>query len=242
MSSPLPQLAQIGVIHSPYREKFAVPRQPGLADAVTTQLELLPPYNNVHCVRGLEDFSHIWVLFLFHQNPSQKWHPTVRPPRLGGNQRVGVFASRSPFRPNPIGLSVVELVRIHHDQQRIWLELAGTDLVDGTPIVDIKPYIPFVDSKPLALGGFAPDTPDIIPVMFARDVEATLSKLELLHPHFRRFIQQVIGQDPRPAYRKGQADDAHYGVHLFDYNVQWQMQNGMAIVCAIEALPTITQP
>jgi tRNA-Thr(GGU) m(6)t(6)A37 methyltransferase TsaA len=242
MSSPLPQLAQIGVIHSPYREKFAVPRQPGLADAVTTQLELLPPYNNVHCVRGLEDFSHIWVLFLFHQNPSQEWHPTVRPPRLGGNQRVGVFASRSPFRPNPIGLSVVELVRIHHDQQRIWLELAGADLVDGTPIVDIKPYIPFVDSKPLALGGFAPDTPDIIPVMFARDVEAALSKLELLHPHFRRFIQQVIGQDPRPAYRKGQADDAHYGVHLFDYNVQWQMQNGMAIVCAIEALPTITQP
>ncbi len=203
-------VSPIGVIHSPYQEKFAVPRQPGLVNAINAQLELLPPYNDPHCVRGLEAFSHLWLMFLFHQNGTAEWHPTVRPPRLGGNQRVGVFATRSPFRPNPIGLSVVELKGIHQQGNRLWLELGGVDLVNGTPVVDIKPYVPFVDSVPDAQGGFAPEDPG-----------------------FRDFLQQVIAQDPRPAYRKQDDDDKIYGVRLLTFNINWQVKDGTAIICAI---------
>ena len=226
-------LATIGVIRSPYQEKFAVPRQPGLVTAINAQLELLPPYNDPHCVRGLEEFSHLWLMFLFHQNGTDEWHPTVRPPRLGGNQRVGVFASRSPFRPNPVGLSVVELKAIRQQGNRVWLELGGVDLVNGTPIVDIKPYLPFVDSLPHARGGFAPDAPVTMPVSFTPDVEIRCQKIARTHPGFREFLQQVIGQDPRPAYRKQDNDDKIYGVRLLTFNINWQVQHGVAVICAI---------
>ena len=226
-------LSTIGVIRSPYQEKFAVPRQPGLVTAINAQLELLPPYNDPHCVRGLEEFSHLWLMFLFHQNGTDEWHPTVRPPRLGGNQRVGVFASRSPFRPNPVGLSVVELKAIRQQGNRVWLELGGVDLVNGTPIVDIKPYLPFVDNIPDARGGFAPDAPVTMPVEFTTDVELRCQKIARVHPGFREFLQQVIGQDPRPAYRKQDNDDKIYGVRLLTFNINWQVQHGVAVICAI---------
>src|SRR5690554_2613706 len=129
-------LDTLGIIHSCYQEKFAVPRQPGLAPSAQATLELLPPYNQPECMEGLEDFSHLWLTFLFHQNLEQGWKPRVRPPRLGGNQKIGVFASRSTFRPNGLGLSVVKLESIEL-QQGVKLHLSGVDLVDGTPIVDI---------------------------------------------------------------------------------------------------------
>ena len=226
-------VSPIGVIHSPYQEKFAVPRQPGLVNAINAQLELLPPYNDPHCVRGLEAFSHLWLMFLFHQNGTAEWHPTVRPPRLGGNQRMGVFATRSPFRPNPIGLSVVELKGIHQQGNRLWLELAGVDLVNGTPVVDIKPYVPFVDSVPDAQGGFAPEAPVTMPVCFTPEMEIRCAELATSHPGFRDFLQQVIAQDPRPAYRKQDDDDKIYGVRLLTFNINWQVKDGTAIICAI---------
>ncbi|WP_038149280.1 tRNA (N6-threonylcarbamoyladenosine(37)-N6)-methyltransferase TrmO [Tolumonas lignilytica] len=232
-ASPALHLTTVGVIRSPYQEKFAVPRQPGLVTAISAQLELLPPYNDPHCVRGLDAFSHLWLMFVFHQNGTEEWHPTVRPPRLGGNQRIGVFASRSPFRPNPIGLSVVELKGIHQQGHKIWLELGGVDLVNGTPIIDIKPYLPFVDSLPDARGGFAPEAPTLMPVKLTDEMEIRCQQIAREYPNIRDFLLQVIAQDPRPAYRKADDDDKIYGVRLLNFNVKWQVREGVAIISAI---------
>ncbi len=142
------RFAPIGIVRSCFREKFGIPRQPGLAPAARATLELLPPHNQPAAVRGLEDFSHVWLVFVFHGVPASRWQPTVRPPRLGGNRRLGVFATRSPFRPNPIGLSVVALDRIVTGQGRVALHLSGVDVLDGTPVLDIKPYLPYADRVP----------------------------------------------------------------------------------------------
>lgn len=146
---------QIGVVRSPYKEKFAAPRQPGLVADGVGELHLLPPYNQAEAVRGLMEFSHIWLLFVFHQTPEGGWRATVRPPRLGGNSRMGVFATRSPFRPNPIGMSLVALEGITLRGADVILRLGSLDLVDGTPVVDIKPYLPYAESLPNARAGFA---------------------------------------------------------------------------------------
>ncbi len=149
------QFAQIGVIRSPYKEKFAVPRQPGLVKHGGGELHLVAPYNQADAVRGLESFSHLWILFVFHQTMEGGWRPTVRPPRLGGNARMGVFATRSTFRPNPIGMSLVELEGIRCQKDQVILELGSLDLVDGTPVVDIKPYLPFAEALPDASASYA---------------------------------------------------------------------------------------
>ena len=152
-------IEQIGVIRSPYKEKFAVPRQPGLVKHGGGELHLLPPYNQAEAVRGLEAFSHLWVVFIFHQTMAGGWRPTVRPPRLGGNARMGVFATRSTFRPNPIGMSLVELKGIHCEKEHVILRLGSLDLVDGTPVVDIKPYLPFAEALPHASASYAQQAP-----------------------------------------------------------------------------------
>ncbi|STQ82023.1 putative methyltransferase, YaeB/AF_0241 family [Hafnia alvei] len=140
----------IGLIRSPYKEKFAIPRQPGLIEDGGGELELIAPYNQPEAVRGLEEFSHLWIVFVFHQTMEGGWRPTVRPPRLGGNARMGVFATRSTFRPNPIGMSLVELKSVETKGGKVILKLGSLDLVDGTPIIDIKPYLPFAESQPQA--------------------------------------------------------------------------------------------
>jgi len=225
----------IGVIHSPFKEKFAVPRQPGLANSIESELEMIPPFNQVDFVRGLEEFSHIWLIFLFHQNLGRNWHPTVRPPRLGGNKRVGVFASRSPFRPNPFGLSAVELVRIRYDQTGPVLVLRGTDLVDGTPILDIKPYLPYSDALTQATGAFAGKRPDPIEVDFSAQAETDLDALKADYPHLRQAICEILALDPRPAYR-GAQDARSYGVRIFDLELKWEMDGETARVLTISSL------
>ncbi|PHI32040.1 tRNA (N6-threonylcarbamoyladenosine(37)-N6)-methyltransferase TrmO [Budvicia aquatica] len=225
----------IGIIHSPYKEKFAVPRQPGLVADGCGELRLLPPYNQAEAVRGLEQFSHIWVLFIFHQTQNGGWHPTVRPPRLGGNARVGVFATRSTFRPNPIGMSLIELKGIRQQGSEIVLELGSLDLVDGTPVVDIKPYLPFVENIPDARAGFAQDIPLAdMPVNFTIEAEQRLLQEVRNHPNLRRFITQVLAQDPRPAYRKGEQQSREFAVHLSEFNVRWRVENGQTDVIAID--------
>ncbi|MFP9231213.1 tRNA (N6-threonylcarbamoyladenosine(37)-N6)-methyltransferase TrmO [Pectobacterium cacticida] len=215
---------QIGVIRSPYKEKFAIPRQPGLVEDGGGALQLLPPYTQAECVRGLENFSHIWILFIFHQTMENGWHPTVRPPRLGGNARTGVFATRSPFRPNPIGMSLVELKGIHTIGDTITLELGSLDLVDGTPVVDIKPYLPFAESYPQARAGFAQMAPDAtMPVFFSSFAEKQIAEHQKKYPHLKRFISQVLAQDPRPAYRKGEDILREYAVSLLEFNVRWRV-------------------
>ncbi|MCD1127710.1 tRNA (N6-threonylcarbamoyladenosine(37)-N6)-methyltransferase TrmO [Jinshanibacter sp. LJY008] len=225
----------IGVIRSPYKEKFAVPRQPGLVQDGGGELLLLPPYNQAEAVRGLEQFSHIWLLFVFHQTQDGGWRPTVRPPRLGGNTRMGVFATRSTFRPNPIGMSLIELKGIRQEGADIILKLGSLDLVDGTPVVDIKPYLPFAESIPDAQAGFAQLAPDAnMPVIFSVEAEHVLQNESRALPHLRRFITQVLAQDPRPAYRKNEQQVREFAVHLMTFNVRWRVENGQATVFAID--------
>ncbi|EPN5738068.1 tRNA (N6-threonylcarbamoyladenosine(37)-N6)-methyltransferase TrmO [Cronobacter dublinensis] len=215
---------QIGVIRSPYKEKFAVPRQPGLVNSARGELHLIAPYNKPDAVRGLEGFSHIWILFVFHQTMEGGWRPTVRPPRLGGNARMGVFSTRSTFRPNPIGMSLVELQGIRTEKEHVILTLGGLDLVDGTPVVDIKPYLPFAEALPDARAGYAQQAPDAaVPVTFTDEITHALTHLEKRYPMLKRFIVEVLSQDPRPAYRKEEETGKSYAVWLLDFNVRWRV-------------------
>ncbi|WP_439259729.1 tRNA (N6-threonylcarbamoyladenosine(37)-N6)-methyltransferase TrmO [Lonepinella sp. BR2930] len=229
-------LQPIGRIHTPYQEKFSVPRQPNLVQDGTGIVELIFPYNVPETVRGLEQFSHLWLIFQFDKIPQGKWQPTVRPPRLGGNQRVGVFASRSTHRPNPLGLSKVELRKIEGDNGKVLLHLGSVDLVNGTPIFDIKPYITYADSEPNAMSGFAQEKPTaLLQVRFSPIAQTEVQKIEKFQPHFQRFIIEVLQQDPRPAYQQGQISDRIYGVNLWNYNVRfWIRENGVVEVVEIE--------
>lgn len=222
----------IGIIHSPYKEKFAVPRQPGLVPSARSEIILQGDANSLEAVRGLEQFSHLWLLFLFDQNLEAGWRPTVRPPRLGGNERIGVFASRATFRPNGIGMSAVELKGVRHENGNVIIELGGVDLVDGTPVVDIKPYIPYSDSLPQAQGGFASSAPDLMPVCFS---ETALNQLPAKNKaYYQTVISEVLAQDPRPAYKKGKPDLKQYAVHLFDFNVHFSVTEQQITVNQIE--------
>ncbi|WP_022942516.1 tRNA (N6-threonylcarbamoyladenosine(37)-N6)-methyltransferase TrmO [Psychromonas hadalis] len=227
-------LQTIATIHSPYKEKFAVPRQPGLVPSANALLEILPPYNDINAFVGLEAYSHLWLMFIFHKNkPQSNWQPMVRPPRLGGNKRIGVFATRSPNRPNPIGLSLVEFHGVIQKEGKLFLQLSNIDLVDGTPIVDIKPYIPYADSKPEAKAGFAQLIPESSML-----VNFSQQSLEMLanNEELKTLITEVLKQDPRPAYKKGKADKKTYAMHLLDFNVFWQVNNNTTTVTAIEIL------
>lgn len=218
-------LTPVAIIHTPYKEKFSVPRQANIIKDGCGVVELLPPYNSPEAVRGLEQFSHLWLIFQFNHIPQGKWQPTVRPPRLGGNRRIGVFASRATHRPNPLGLSKVELRSIEYKQDKVLLHLGSVDLVDGTPIFDIKPYIAFADSEPNALCGFAQEKPlPLLEVIFSSAAQSAVQKLEEKRPHLQRFITQVLQQDPRPAYQQGQVSERIYGVRLFEFNVRFQIK------------------
>jgi len=192
----------VGHVHSCFKEKFGIPRQPGLVSEACATLELEPPYNRNEALVGLEGFSHIWIIFVFHEAMREQWRATVRPPRLGGNQRIGVFASRSPFRPNPVGMSVVKLERVECDGGRCLLHLRGIDLLDGTPVLDIKPYLPYADALPEADGGYAAESPtSAIPVTFSELAEAQCTERERNGTlGLRRLVEQVLSLDPRPAY------------------------------------------
>lgn len=229
------QFEQIGVIRSPYKEKFAVPRQPGLVKSGGGELHLIPPYNQADAVRGLEAFSHLWVLFIFHQTMEGGWRPTVRPPRLGGNARMGVFATRSTFRPNPVGMSLVELKDIRCQKDQVILQLGSLDLVDGTPVVDIKPYLPFAEALPDARASYAQQAPVAdMPVGFTPDVDAQLLHLEKRYPRLKDFIVEVLAQDPRPAYKKEEEAGKTYAVLLLDFNVRWRVTGSGFEVFALE--------
>ncbi len=229
------QFEQIGVIRSPYKEKFAVPRQPGLVKSVNGELHLLPPYNQADAVRGLEAFSHLWVIFVFHQTMEGGWRPTVRPPRLGGNARMGVFATRSTFRPNPVGMSLVELKGIVCQKDQVILQLGSLDLVDGTPVIDIKPYLPFAESLPDATASYAQQAPQAeMRVSFTDEIEQQFPALEKRYPLLKTFIRDVLAQDPRPAYRKGEETGKTYAVWLHDFNVRWRVTETGFEVFALE--------
>lgn len=214
----------IAVVHSPFKRKFGVPRQPGLAPAAISYIELLHPYYSPAAVRGLEGFSHIWLSFIFNRIPPiDGFKAVIRPPRLGGYKSVGVFATRSTHRPNPLGLSLVELLSIEEEHGKAILVVRGADLVDGTPIVDIKPYIAFVDSVPTAVSGFALEPPRQLKVTFTAVADEQLKEYLVRHPDSRELITQILAQDPRPAAHDRRADSTReYGVRLHDMVVRFR--------------------
>ena len=228
----------IGTLHSPYKEKFAVPRQPGLVPSAKAELEILTPYNDINAFNGLDDFSHLWLIFEFHKNIATTeiengWSPTVRPPRLGGNKRLGVFATRSPNRPNSIGLSLVEFHGLIQRDGKLFLSLSNIDLVDGTPIVDIKPYIPYADAIPNARAGFAQTSPErTLTVSFSEQANLQLQALSEQYQDLQQFIIEVLQQDPRPAYKKLKPDEKIYAMHLSDFNIKWQ--------CTLETITVLS--
>ncbi len=229
------QFNVIGHIKSPYKEKFAIPRQPGLVPGGVGTLVLSPPFNDPNAIRGLAQFSHIWIIFVFHQTMNAGWKPLVRPPRLGGNEKLGVFATRSTFRPNPIGMSLVELKGINAGNNQVILELGSLDLVDGTPVIDIKPYLPFAEAITTAKAGYAQDTPcDNMQVIFSSQVQQELESYQNEYPGLALFIEQVLRQDPRPAYKKQSTEIRDYAVHLLDFNVRWRVIDSVTEVFAIE--------
>jgi tRNA (adenine37-N6)-methyltransferase len=211
----------VGVVHSCFREKFGIPRQPGLVPAAEATIKLLAPANQPETVRGLEGFSHLWVVFVFHACPEGQWRPTVRPPRLGGNERVGVFASRSPFRPSRTGLSLVKLEEVVADAAGVRLHVSGADLLDGTPVLDLKPYIPYAESVPEAMAGFASTVPEsLLTVRFSEAAETAIAARSEL-PRLRELIEQLLALDPRPATRR--EDNRIFGFRLYDFDVRWRV-------------------
>lgn len=215
-------LVTIGTVHSCYKEKFGIPRQPGLVTEAKGYIELLHPYNREEAVRGLEQYSHLWISFIFHKTKEQGWSSMVRPPRLGGNAKVGVFASRSMFRPNPFGLSVVKLEGIDCNNG-VNINISGMDLVDGTPVIDIKPYLPYVDSLQNAKGGFADDAPmGICEVVFSETALNQVNKVkERYSLDILLLIRQILQYNPAPAYKELEVGRV-YGMKLLDFDLKWQ--------------------
>lgn len=226
----------IGIIHSPYKEKFAVPRQPSLVEGIISEIELLPPYNTIDAFRGIQQYSHLWMIFGFNLVEDHSFRPLVRPPRLGGNSKMGIFACRSPFRPNNLGLSAVTFKEIIKRNNTLILKIGGGDLVEGTPIYDIKPYIGFSDAKLEAKSGFATEKPSIIEVRYDNSASDFLNSLDSnKYPLIKELISDILAYDPRPAYRKKEQEDLHnYAVKLYDFDVKFKVLKDHILVTTIE--------
>ncbi len=227
-------MTPIGIVHSPFHEKFGIPRQPGLVPQVKGHIELLPPCNHADCVRGLEAFSHIWVLFLFHNTAGDGWRPTVRPPRLGGRKKVGVFASRSNFRPNPIGQSVVRLDDIDLSGGKVILNISGHDLLDQTPVLDIKPYLGYADCIADSRDGYAQAAPASLEVIFSADALAQCRELERTGSgDVVQLLRALLVQDPRPAFHKRRYPDKTYGMTFGDFDIKFEVSGNTLCVTRV---------
>lgn len=220
-------LSPIALTRSCFRDKFGVPRQPGLTRYAHAELVIEAPYDREDAFRGLESATHLWLTFQFHEAVRAEWRPVVRPPRLGGNRKMGVFASRSPFRPNSLGLSVVRNEGLSRKEGRLILSISDHDLIDGTPILDIKPYLPFADAVPEASLGWADSPPtERLSVSFLPEAEQQLRSLPPEeYPDLRNLIEDVVGYDPRPSFRRGREEERIYGAHLYDLNVRFRFVN-----------------
>ena len=226
------QLDVIARIRSDFPAKFGIPRQSGLIDALKSTVVFEPRYRDASALRGLEGYSHIWLIWQFSESVMEAWSPTVKPPRLGGNRRMGVFATRSPFRPNPLGLSCVKLESIEPGTpDGPVLHVAGADLMDGTPIYDIKPYLPYADCHPEACGGF---TDELAPKLLAVDFPEPL--LARYPESKREAVLEVLRQDPRPGYRRD--DGARvYGVTFAGLDVRFVVEDGVLRVVGVAPPP-----
>lgn len=219
----------IARIRSDFKTKFGVPRQSGLVEALRARVVFEPEYRDSEALRGIEGFSHLWLIWQFSAAVREGWSPTVRPPRLGGNERMGVFATRSPFRPNAIGLSCVRLEGVEQTAEGAVLVVSGADLMDGTPIYDVKPYLPYADCKPEASGGFAPQRGAELAVEIP---EALLARVPAGK---RAALTGVLAQDPRPPYQND--PQRVYGMEFAGQNVRFQVAEGVLTVVEVTDMP-----
>ena len=221
----------IARIHNDFPSKFGIPRQSGLVEALKARVVFEPDCRSPEAVRGLEGFSHIWLIWQFSQAVREDWSPTVRPPRLGGNTRMGVFATRSPFRPNAVGLSSVRLERVEpHTPQGPVLHVAGADLMDGTPILDLKPYLPYADCRPEASCGFAgPDGGKLLEVELPERLRA------LVPEEKREALLGILARDPRPSYQ--QDPGRVYGMDFAGLNIRFSVEGQVLRVCGVRPIP-----
>lgn len=226
----IPPLKIIAHIHTDFTEKFGIPRQSGLAEGLLAKIVFLPEYRDPNAFRGLDGYSHIWLLWQFSKAIREDWLPMVHPPRLGGNTLMGVFATRSPFRPNPIGLSSVKLEKIEMDEKLgPVLTVSGADILDGTPIYDIKPYLSYTDSHPGALGGFADEVRD-----YSLQVEFPDELLQQIPEDRRKGLIDVLAQDPRPSYQND--PNRKYGFQFAGFDVRFCVADGVITVCELVKL------
>lgn len=224
------ELKIIAHIKTDFSSKFGIPRQSGLVDELEATIIFEPEYRNPDALRGIEEYSHLWLLWQFSECAGKEWTPTVRPPRLGGNKRMGVFATRSPFRPNPVGLSSVKLLGVEKTEKHgCVLRVAGADLLDGTPIYDIKPYLPYVDSHPEASNGFALDEKE-----GKLTVEFSENLLNLIPTEKQAALTAVLAQDPRPGYQD--IPDRIYGIEFAGFDVRFKVENSTLKVTEIICL------
>lgn len=219
----------IARMRSDFPTKFGIPRQSGLVTELRSTIVFEPEFRNPDTLRGIEGFSHLWLIWQFSEAVRTDWSPTVRPPRLGGNTRMGVFATRSPFRPNSMGLSCVRLLGVEHTKDGAVLHVAGADLMDGTPIFDIKPYVPYSDCHTDAIGGFTDTAGD-----FLLEVDFPAELLEILPPDKREAAKAVLSHDPRPSYQKD--SDRVYGLDFAGCNIRFRVQEGKLTVVSTERL------
>lgn len=222
------EMHPIAHMRSDFPTKFGIPRQSGLVEELRSMIVFEPEYRSEDALRGIEDFSHLWLIWQFSQAVREGWSPTVRPPRLGGNTRMGVFATRSPFRPNNLGLSCVRLLEVKHTQQYgTVLIVGGADLLDGTPIFDIKPYIPYSDSRPEATGGFTDRVGD-----FLLDVKFPQELLEKLPADKQAAAVGVLSHDPRPSYQR--KPGRLYGLNFAGFDIRFTVENAVLTVQSVE--------
>lgn len=226
--APTTDIKHVARIRSDFSQKFGIPRQSGLVEELEAAIVFEPEYRDPEALRGLEGFSHLWLIWEFSKAKRDTWSPTVRPPRLGGNQRLGVFATRSPFRPNPIGLSCVKLLGVDlHTPDGPVIRVAGADLLDGTPIYDIKPYLPYADCKPEAVGGFASQ-----PKEATLEVDIPTELLSAIPENKLASLRGVLAQDPRPSYQDD--PDRVYGMTFGGLEVKFRVHGTLLTVCQVE--------
>lgn len=217
----------IAHIQSDFTDKFGIPRQAGIVEELTARVVFTPEYRNADALRGIEGFSHLWLIWQFSESVRDTWSPTVRPPRLGGNERVGVFATRSPFRPNALGLSCVRLLRVENTaHEGAVLVVSGADLLNGTPIYDIKPYVAYADAHPDARSGFADAAPCAVPVEIPEELEARIPEDK------RAALRGVLAQDPRPKYQRDTA--RVYAMDFAGVTVRFTAGEDGIRVCGVE--------
>ena len=233
------EFTPIGIAHTPFTQRFGIPRQPGLVPEAKGFIKMDPHPDYQFALKGLDQFSHLWIIFVFHAHGGNKWKPTIRPPRLGGKVKMGVLSSRSPHRPNPIGMSVVEIDRIDWEAKGgVEIHVRGLDLLDGTPVLDIKPYLPYADSVPSANAGWAFEEIQKTPVSF---LPLALGKIEQAQSHgftnLKDLIEQLLTIDPRPGFQRRDlppeaehAQGKDFGLLVRGFDVQWRIQDQHFVV------------